>query len=236
MKQIKELKVKDDLANQILGALSTHKQVTEILRRLKAGEAYNVIVEWLVQVPRHDDNTSSDQSPKSISSPLRWTTITSDQAVLDHLFQLYFSWVHPVYTLFSEGHFVDSYRRQSDQYCSSILVNFICAMACHICTYLEVAETDFKHLGYSFSEAVRAGIDAKDKRITTIQAFAVMFLVDCARGKALSGFPYLEIASKSLPKVVWLGVEGFVEVLKSTSRGIQSLACMILPCPRRKPY
>jgi hypothetical protein len=75
VKQIKELKVKDDLANQILGALSTHKQVPEILRRLKAGEAYDVIVEWLVQVPckgellhTEDDDVLSDSDPDLSSS------------------------------------------------------------------------------------------------------------------------------------------------------------------------
>ena len=63
-----------------------------------------------------------------------------------------------------------------------------------------------------------------DKKITTIQAFAVMFLVDCAQEKALSGIPYLEIASQRLSKVVRSGVEGFVEVLINTRRGIRSLS------------
>jgi hypothetical protein len=101
-------------------------------------------------------------------------------------------------------------------------------MACHIYTNLEAAEVDFEHLGHGFSEAARASIDAEDRIITTIQAFAVMFLVDCARGKALSGTPYLEIASKSLPKVVWSEVEGFVEVLTNTSRGIRSLCMYVI--------
>jgi hypothetical protein len=92
---------------------------------------------------------TSDQGMKSISS-FQWTSVTSDPALLDHLFQLYFSWVHPVHTLFSEGHFVDSYRRQSNQYCSSILVNSMCAMACHLCTNPEAAEVHFELLGYSF--------------------------------------------------------------------------------------
>jgi hypothetical protein len=47
VKQIKELKAKYHLSELIPGALSTDEQVPEILQRLKAGEAYRSISEWL---------------------------------------------------------------------------------------------------------------------------------------------------------------------------------------------
>ena len=136
---------------QILYALSTDERVSEILRRLKNGETYDSIVEWLGRASMDDFDISStfvasDHEMGGVSSSFQWTAVTAESAVLDHLFQLYFSWVHPVHTLFSEGHFVDSYKRQSHQYCSSLLVNSLCAMACHLHTSANTDEVDFGQL------------------------------------------------------------------------------------------
>lgn len=242
MKQIKELKAKDHLSEQILGALSIDEQVPKILQLLKDGETYKSIGEWLDRASMHKYNApsptesqhsysnASDREMESIPSHFRWTAVTSDTTVLDHLFQLYFSWVHPVHTLFSEGHFVDSYKRQSYQYCSTILVDSICAMACHLTTSSGIDSIDFEQLGREFSEAARDGIDPEDRRVTTIQAFAVIFLVDCARGKGLRGSSYLKLASSSLSNVVVSENEGFSEVLVNTCRGIRSLNVWVI-CP-----
>ena len=162
VEQIKELKAKYHLSEQILGALSTDEQVPKILQRLKDGETYKSIGEWLSRASIHKYNApsptksqhsyfnASDREIENISTNFRWTAVTSDTTVLDHLFQLYFSWVHPVHILFSEG-----YRRQSYQYCSTILVNSICAMACHLTTSSDIDSVDFEQLGREFSEAAR---------------------------------------------------------------------------------
>ncbi|KAF8861070.1 hypothetical protein BDZ45DRAFT_286779 [Acephala macrosclerotiorum] len=235
VKQIKELRVKDHLTDQILHALSTDEKVPEILERLKHGETYESIVEWLGRSPMEDLETlspresqhstfeTSDHEMGGVSAASKWTTITSDTAVLDHLFQLYFAWVHPVHTLFDEGHFVDCYKRQLDDYCSSVLVNAICAMACHLHPAVEGEEVDFEQLGAEFSEAMRIEIDPVGKRITTIQAFAVMFLVDCARANGLRASSYLRIATNNLRSVVPRDTEGFGEVWKNTVRGVRNL-------------
>lgn len=236
MKQIKDLRAKDHMTEQILQALSTDEKVPEILDRLKIGETYESIVEWLGRAPMEDFETlsprlsqhstfdPSDHEMSGIpSTNFKWTSVTSNTAVLDHLFQLYFAWTHPVHTLFSEGHFVDSYKRQSEKYCSSNLVNAICAMACHLHTTADGDDFDFEQLGTEFSDAVRADIDADDKNITTIQAFAVIFLVDCARGNGLRASSYLRLATSSLSSVDYLQNESFVEVWKHTVRGVRNL-------------
>jgi hypothetical protein len=209
-KLVKELGAKDYLTEQILQALSTDEKVPKILERLKSSETYKSIVEWLRQSPiddfetlllkesQHSTSEASDHETSGISSTrLKWTSVTSDTAVLDHLFQLYFAWVHPVHTLFSEGRFVDSYKRQSENYCSSFLVNAICAMACHLHSVAEGDEVDFERLGGELSDTVRGSIDAGDKSITTIQAFAVMFLVDCAHADGLHASAYLRTPNSS---------------------------------------
>ncbi|PMD47099.1 hypothetical protein L207DRAFT_522551 [Hyaloscypha variabilis F] len=233
VKQIKDLRAKDHMTEQILQALSTDEKVPEILERLKNGETYESIVEWLGRAPIDDFETlsprlsqhstfeASDYEMSGVAST-KWTTVTSNTAVLDHLFQLYFAWIHPVHTLFSEGHFVDNYKRQSGNYCSSNLVNAICAMACHLHT-AEGDDLDFDQFGTDFSDAVRSDIDADDKSIATIQAFAVMFLVDCARGNGLRASSYLQVATSSLSSVDYHQNEWLAEVWKNTVRGVRNL-------------
>jgi len=235
VKQIKELRAKGHLTEQILQALSTDEKVPEIIERLRNGDTYESIVEWLGRSPTADFETLSprgsqhstfeatDHEMAGVDSPFRWTTVTSDTAILDHLFQLYFAWIHPVHTLFSEGHFVESYQRQSETYCSSILVNSICAIACHLHTMDDADEVDFEHLSTEFSDLVRVNIDASDTRITTTQSFAVMFLVDCARANGLRASTYLRIATDNLRSVVYHENESFQEVWKNTVRGIRNL-------------
>ncbi|KAH6719558.1 hypothetical protein BKA61DRAFT_473685, partial [Leptodontidium sp. MPI-SDFR-AT-0119] len=168
------------------------------------------IVEWLGRAlmdefetlspreSRHSAFEGSDHEMSGVSSTSRWTSVTSDIVVLDYLFQLYFAWVYLVYTLFSEDCFADSYKRQLDNYYSSVLVNAICAIVCYLSSAAEVDETDLERLGGEFSDIVCANIDPGDKRITTVQAFAVMFLVDCARANSLRASSYLRVATNSL--------------------------------------
>lgn len=163
-----------------------------------------------------------------------WTSVTSNTAVLDHLFQLYFAWVHPVHTLFSEGHFVDSYKRQSSGYCSPLLVNSICAMACHLHTMVDSEDADFEQLSTEFGEAVRSNIDAGDTSITTVQAFAVMFLVDSAQANVLRAASYLKLAIDGLSSIDYVENQGFYESWINTIRGVRNLNVLVISLlPRR---
>jgi hypothetical protein len=103
VEQIKELRVMNRVAEQILNALSTDKQVPEILQRLRNGETYNSIVEFLGRAlleehdtgsPRESQDSTfevSDHEMGGISSTFRRILVTSDLVVFDHLFQLYFA-------------------------------------------------------------------------------------------------------------------------------------------------
>ncbi|KAG9243582.1 hypothetical protein BJ878DRAFT_112552 [Calycina marina] len=232
VKQIKDLLAKEHLTEQILQALSVDEQVPEILNRLKKGEPYAKTVEWLGR-PLHKEFKqsprdsyaflTSDYDMGGMTSRFSWTAVTKDTGVLDHLFQLYFAWIHPVHTLFSEGHFVDSYKRKSTMYCSSVLVNAICAMACHLHTASDKDTINFRLLGNDFTNAVRAETDSSDRSITAIQASAVMFLVLIARADALRATAYWKIAARGIPNVKVPDVEGFNEVWLATVCGIRNL-------------
>jgi hypothetical protein len=239
VKQIKELEAKDHLTQQILRALSNDQHVPEILLRLQNGETYESIVGWLVPPDAYDGHSptgsqhstfdASNHDMAGVSSSFHWTSVTNDPVILDHLFQLYFAWIHPVHTLFSEGHFVNSFRYKSTLFCSSVLVNAMCALACHM--HANADTDEIEQLGLSFSDAVRAEIEPDDGCLTTIQALAVMFLVDFARGCSLRASSYLNVASRSLSNVKILQEDGFLEVLGETTRGLRNLNMYVCLCP-----
>ncbi|KAL3428502.1 nitrogen assimilation transcription factor nit-4 (fungal specific transcription factor) [Phlyctema vagabunda] len=239
VRQIKELKAKDHVTEQILHALSSSddEQIPEIVQRLRRGDEYQSIATWLEKATAADDEilsprgsqhslnleSSDHEMSGTKSNQFRWTYVTSNPAVIDHLLQLYFAWVHPVHTLFSEGHFVDSYKRESPQYCSETLVNAICAMACHLHSHDDADEIDFDALGACFSEAARSSIDATDMRLTSVQSFAVLFLVDCAQSQALRAASYLRVATNSIVNVPMVASERSLPVFQSTISGIRNL-------------
>ena len=228
------------MTEHILQALSTNEKVPEILERLRNGEAYNNIVKCLGHSPpmdleslsrRESQNSTNEASDHEMggiraSKPF-WTKVTTDTSTLDHLFQLYFAWIHPIHTLFSEARFADSYDRQTETYCSSVLVDAVCAMACSLHTAVEGDEGIYERLGARFSDAARKALQLDDSRLTTIQAFAVMHLVDCAHGNALRAVGYLKIATLSLPRAVYQENDGLVESWKATFGGIRNLNMLV---------
>lgn len=67
-------------------------------------------------------------SPPAIVS--RWTNVTNDHELIQHLVSLYFSWHHPLNPCFSESKFRRDMASGEESYCSSSLVNAICAIGC----------------------------------------------------------------------------------------------------------
>jgi hypothetical protein len=109
-------------------------------------------------------------------------------------------------------------------------------MACYLHSAAEGDDFDFDQFGTEFSDAVRSDIDADDKSITTIQAFAVMFLVDCARGNGLRASSYLRVATSSLSTVDYHQNEWFAEVWKNTVRGVRNLNVLVQGRPFSPPH
>jgi hypothetical protein len=236
VEKIKELEARDHSTTQILQALSSDMDTLPILKLLRRGEPYERIVELLggvgttdVEIVSYTETREATRNAyhQGIGDPpsmvCHWTSVTSDDALVDSLFRLYFTWVHPVHSLFSQDYFIESYRRRSKIYCSSALVNALCAMACHLHNSTLMAKIDFELLGRNFSDAAGASIIAEDKCITTIQASAVMFLVHCARGNGVGASSYLKNAANNLSRTTLRETEGFLQVLKNTTYGIRNL-------------
>ena len=78
-------------------------------------------------------------------------------------------------------------------------------MACTLRSDREAeGQTVFDRIGEDFAAAVERDLDPTDKRLTTIQATAIMFLVELSRGKATSG-PYLKLATENIIEVSEIG-------------------------------
>ncbi|KFY91993.1 hypothetical protein V498_05198 [Pseudogymnoascus sp. VKM F-4517 (FW-2822)] len=210
MKYIHELRAEDKLNNRIFKALQSDDQ-TYVLYALRNGESLESIDEGLDRALVGEESSSPIDSldfsfggcdcDEDQRFGYSWTNVAHDSTLLHHLFQLYFAWVHPVYTLFSEGHFVESYKGYKHQHCSSLLVNALCALACHYHTPSEDDEVDYNQLGIQFADAFHASFEPGDKSMTSIQATAVMFLVGIARGSGLRASAYLRLASDNIAEI-----------------------------------
>ncbi len=226
VREVKELREKNEWVERILKALRSDTEGKDIIERLRKGDSYKDIAarlrrgalsDILKESPKAErqlSEASMDLKAKAASDGTigmdlylkenaRWTNVTTDDSLVDHLLGLYFTWFHPIHLIFSETHFMASYRNRSNIYCSPPLVNAICAMACRFFDFEDEYDTtprlDPMALGEKFMEEARAHITPDIYcKISTLQAFAIMFLVDLSAGKGARASSYLRIAAENL--------------------------------------
>ena len=251
IQKIHQLENDYSCVEQIIRALSSGEKGEDIINRLRNGQSYQSIAESLGPLPLGSFPAIADLSPgsqrnfslaindydkdvmmerRTPAGPVRggtWTTITSDQALIHHLLKLYFTWVHPVHMVFSRPHFMASFDNHDDVYCTSALVNAICAMACH----LFVTKHD---------EGFELGLDPKDLRerfmleartlvqelpaekLAVVQTYAVMFLVDLSSGIGATSASYIRLAADAIDQRVESGYSS--QAAEMTKWGIYSLS------------
>ena len=209
----------------ILEILTNNGHVGEVIRRLRNGEGQDSIAQWLQGRPELKHHLATmpgsqghllavvermekkyNKSDKSSGADdfHQWTQVTTSQVLIRHLFELYFTWVHPIHMLFGEMDFLNSYNRGDELYCSAPLVNAICAMACNLLDnpapgFNGRQTADILNLRNGFMNEARSLLNPADPLLTTsIQAFAVMYLADLSAGKARSASAYLRCAADHL--------------------------------------
>ncbi|KAF2625546.1 hypothetical protein BU25DRAFT_115444 [Macroventuria anomochaeta] len=123
-----------------------------------------------------------------------WTTVSDDLAFVNRLLTLYFTWSHPFYIIFSRESFYKDFNDGRNKYCSSLLVNAICAYACHL-TDEPAGRTDpsnFRTAGdHFFAEARRLLQEDESPSLTTTQALCLMAMREPSTGRDSSGFGYI---------------------------------------------
>lgn len=152
------------------------------------------------------ESEPSMQSPQNAFQQGAWTNVTVSSDFIEHLFRLYFTWQHPFYVVFEEDKFWHSYRTRDTKYCSSLLVNAICAYACHFSDLPQAYEdpNEPKTAGnHFFAEAKRLLYENDRTCLTSAQALAVMGLREASAGRESNGFQY---QGRALRMLVELGL------------------------------
>ena len=204
--------------DQIMRSLKDDAQGIEIISRLKRGESHKDIAEWLGRpLVGPGDEALSPTVEHQISQAIHqyhrnlvenhytryWTNVSSEADLIEHLIKLYFTWIHPVHMLFDQEHFLSSFKNCSDSYCSSALVNIICAMSCHLLHDIrdddEQTKLAIENLRTQFIKESQSSLKYTDfEKMTCIQTYAIMFLVELGSGHGLIGSSHLRLAVESL--------------------------------------
>ena len=231
----KDLQESSSWSNTILETISKNGHDKEILAKLRSGVSHHEIADWLVQqvqvekqiniepnsqrdlldvVKDFEDQYQYEEGlhradrARSNEPPIIWTDVSSSHTLIGHLFDLYFTWVHPVHMLFSELDFKHSFRTNDGHYCSRSLVNSVCAMACHLlenegARMPEGSTQEAATLREGFMNQARKHLTpATYKELTSVQALAVMYLVDFSSSKARSAVGYLRSSVENLTSAI----------------------------------
>ncbi|KAI9799400.1 MAG: hypothetical protein M1833_004100 [Piccolia ochrophora] len=245
--KFEELSKQNKWAETILIALSTDGRGPDIIERLQRGDDAETIARHIENNTLGDGRTSPSQTRRPLAldydvqnmtddisetglfeGDVRWTGVTQDISLVTHLLDLYFTWVHPTHMLLSESHFRRSFNNHRDTYCSSALVNAICASACHLLrsSPQEAGESEGefeKSLKEQFLAEARTLIPPTPfDKVTTVQSLAVMSLVEAGSGNGLRGSSYIKLASSSMLSGQF-GQEVHEEVWQITLWGVQTL-------------
>ena len=211
------LEEKNEWIEAIMNSLKRDSQGPEIIRRLKSGETHQDIAEWLGRPITPNTEALSPVSEFQLSraieryhrdlvenhDPRYWTNVTNDPILIEHLVALYLTWVHPAHMLFDEAHFMEAFKACSDTYCSSPLVNAICAMSCHLLHGVWENEPDsgsgMESLGNQFLHETKALMTTPDySKMTVIQTYGILFLIELGSGQGLIATSHLRLATESL--------------------------------------
>ena len=233
---------------QIIHSLNDEGQRTEVINRLKRGESHKTIADWLGRPLvgsglQAVSPTTEDQISQAIHKyhrdlvdnhdPRYWTNVSTEAELIEHLIKLYFTWIHPVHMLFNQEHFLASFKDCLDSYCSSALVNIICAMSCHLLHDTrdddEQTKSGIESLRTQFIKESQSLLKHADvEKMTTIQTYAIMFLVELGSGHGLIASSHLRLAVESL--VAKQTAEQTSEAEETTAWGILTLQTYVA-CP-----
>ncbi|KAK3671894.1 hypothetical protein LTR78_008260 [Recurvomyces mirabilis] len=153
-----------------------------------------------------DDGYRSSESPTTNEIPTGWFQQPQDAEFVEHLLNLFLSWVHPFYHFFSRELFLRDMGQGRSSYCSAMLVNAVLAMACHYSDRPGARSDPNNSMTAGdqyFAEAKRLLDRDGRSSLTTVQALGVMAVRECSHGRESSGYMY---AGRCLRMALELGL------------------------------
>lgn len=146
-----------------------------------------------------------DEQPYS-RFEVRWTEVTSDNALVEHLFTLYFCWEYPVFLTLSKEHFLADFQAGNPRYYSPLLVNALLALGCRFSAQQDshVDPSNASTPGHRFfTEAKRLLAEKTGHSVTTIQALGLMSLHEAMLGRDNESWFY---SGQSMQMAVEMGL------------------------------
>ncbi|KAJ9635972.1 hypothetical protein H2199_008327 [Coniosporium tulheliwenetii] len=231
---------KDRFIQQIYDSLKGGADGTEAIQRLRDGQSYEQLADWLGRSPvenirrlspasetklsdvvrKYERNVSDNGAPRDTSSS-QWTSVVNEK-LAHHLIALYFTWIHPVHMLFSEKHFMKSYSSGDRQYCTPSLVNVMCAMGAFLLEDQGGTLVDAKGLESVFLERLKEGIQKENPdSLPFVTTYAILFLVELSAGQARTASSHLRLAVESLHRVPRAEYDG--EALELATWGVHTM-------------
>jgi hypothetical protein len=134
-----------------------------------------------------------------------WTSVTSDQALVEHLLALYFCWEYPICATVSQEHFMDDFRKGRRRYCSSLLVNALSALASRFSDQPGIKRAGGSNAGDDFFEEAGRLLNEENDyhELTTIQALGVMSIREASCGRIRQS---LYLSAESIRVAIEMGL------------------------------
>ena len=147
------------------------------------------------------------EEPDMKSPSSRWTSITDDINLVQHLLALYFCWEYPTFASLSKEHFLRDFQDGRHRFCSPILVNALLALGCRFSTQpmTRANPSDPYSSGdHFFKECQRLFYQETDHHsLTTIQALGIMSIREASCGRDSESWFY---AGQSIRLAIEMGL------------------------------
>ena len=120
---------------------------------------------------------ASEFSVSNMNRP--WTNVTQDQELVQHLLDLYFTWQHSFFQSFPEDLLRSDMAAGRTKYCSSMLVNAICAAGC----LLSSRDGTDRVVDLFYNEALQLLREDDARSVTTVATLYLVSYVEGTKGK-----------------------------------------------------
>ncbi|KAA8636754.1 hypothetical protein SMACR_00182 [Sordaria macrospora] len=153
------------------------------------------------------DQVLATEIPHSRSPHVAWTTITSDNSLVQHLLALYFCWEYPTFASLSKEHFLKDFMDGRPRFCSSLLVNALLALGCRFSSQpsTRANPNDPYSSGDHFFKECQRLFDQEENHhtLTTIQALGIMSIREASCGRDSESWYY---AGQSIRLAIEMGL------------------------------
>lgn len=161
---------------------------------------------------RHARTVSRPESEgQSTRNTSNWTSVTTNQEVIEHILLLYFCWEYPTFACLSKKHFLEDFRTGRTRYCSSLLVNVVLCLGCRFSDQLGMGVNPEQF--YAEAESLWA-VEQDNSSLTTIQAINLMSNWEARCGRESRSWFY---ARQSICMAVEMGLHAELDDIEMST-------------------